>query len=65
LKAKTPAQAAGLTDHQWTLRELLTFNAVITSKITYFSQGGNGAGIGATTNAGSAVSMRFIADLND
>ncbi len=34
LKGKTPAQAAGLTDHQWTLRELLTFNAAITSKIT-------------------------------
>jgi IS1 family transposase len=26
LKGKTPAQAAGLSDHCWTLRELLTFN---------------------------------------
>jgi IS1 family transposase len=34
LKGKTPAQAAGLSDHCWTLRELLTFNAAITSKIT-------------------------------
>jgi len=34
LKRKTPAQAAGLSDHCWTLRELLTFNAAITSKIT-------------------------------
>jgi hypothetical protein len=34
LKGKTPAQAAGLTDRPWTLRELLTFNAAITSKIT-------------------------------
>jgi hypothetical protein len=34
LKGKTPAQAAGLTDHRWTLRDLLTFNAAITSKIT-------------------------------
>lgn len=33
LKGKTPAQAAGLIDHPWTLRELLTFNAAITSKI--------------------------------
>ena len=33
LKGKTPAQAAGLTDHPWTLRELLTFNTAITSKI--------------------------------
>lgn len=33
LKGKTPAQAAGLTDHPWTLRELLTYNAAITSKI--------------------------------
>jgi len=30
LKGKTPAQAAGLTGHQWTIRELLTFNAAIT-----------------------------------
>jgi hypothetical protein len=34
LKEMTPAQAAGLSDHCWTLRELLTFNAAITSKIT-------------------------------
>jgi hypothetical protein len=34
LKGKTPAQTAGLTDHQWALRELLTFNAAIISKIT-------------------------------
>jgi hypothetical protein len=34
LKGKTPAQAAGLTNHPWTLRELLTYNAVITSKIS-------------------------------
>jgi len=34
LKGKTPAQAAGLSNHCWTLRELLTFNAAITSKIT-------------------------------
>jgi transposase-like protein/IS1 family transposase len=33
LKAKTPAQVAGLSDHCWTLRELLTFNAAIISKI--------------------------------
>jgi transposase-like protein len=33
LRGKTPAQAAGLADHRWTLRELLTFNAAITSKI--------------------------------
>jgi hypothetical protein len=33
LKGKTPAQAAGLSDHCSTLRELLTFNAAITSKI--------------------------------
>ena len=33
LKGQTPAQAAGLSDHRWTLRELLTFNAAITSKI--------------------------------
>jgi RNA polymerase sigma factor (sigma-70 family) len=33
LNGKTPAQAAGLSDHCWTLRELLTFNAAITSKI--------------------------------
>jgi hypothetical protein len=26
LKGKTPAQDAGLTDHRWTLREMLTFN---------------------------------------
>jgi IS1 family transposase/transposase-like protein len=34
LKGKTPAQAAGLTDHQWLLRELLTYNAAVISKIT-------------------------------
>jgi hypothetical protein len=34
LKSRTPAQAAGLTDHGWTLRELLTFNAAVISKIT-------------------------------
>ena len=33
LKGKTPAQAAGLSAHCWSLRELLTFNAAITSKI--------------------------------
>lgn len=33
LKYRTPAQAAGLSDHCWTLRELLTYNAAITSKI--------------------------------
>jgi transposase-like protein/IS1 family transposase len=33
LKGKTPAQAAGLSDHCWTIRELLTFNAAIISKI--------------------------------
>jgi hypothetical protein len=35
LKGKTPAQSAGLTDHRRTLRELLTFNAAIASKITW------------------------------
>jgi hypothetical protein len=34
LKGKTPAQAAGLTDHQWMLRELLTYTAAVISKIT-------------------------------
>lgn len=34
LEGKTPAQAAGLSDHCWTLRELLRFNAAISSKIT-------------------------------
>jgi hypothetical protein len=34
LKGKTPAEAAGLTDHRWTLRELLTYNAAVISKIT-------------------------------
>jgi hypothetical protein len=34
LKGKTPAQAAGLTDHRWTLRELLTFNAVVSAEKT-------------------------------
>jgi len=33
LKGKTPAQSAGLTERAWTLRELLTFNAAVTSKI--------------------------------
>lgn len=33
LKGQTPVQAAGLSDHCWTLRELLTYNAAITSKI--------------------------------
>ena len=33
LKGKTPAQVASLSDHCWTLRELLTFNATIISKI--------------------------------
>jgi len=33
LSGKTPAQAAGLTDRPWTLGELLSFNAAITSKI--------------------------------
>src|SRR5262249_45734374 len=34
LKGKTSAQAASLSVQQWSLRELLTFNAAITSKIT-------------------------------
>jgi len=34
LKGKTPAEAAGLTDHRWILRELLTYNAAVISKIT-------------------------------
>lgn len=34
LKGRTPAQAAGLTGHCWTLRELLTFNAAVISNIT-------------------------------
>jgi hypothetical protein len=33
LKGITPAQAAGLTEHGWTLRELLTYKAAVTSKI--------------------------------
>jgi hypothetical protein len=33
LKGQTLAQASGLSDHCWTLRELLTYNAAITSKI--------------------------------
>jgi IS1 family transposase len=33
LQGRTPAQAAGLTDHSWTLRELLTYNSAVTSKI--------------------------------
>jgi hypothetical protein len=35
LKGKTPAQAAHLTDHCWTLRELLTYNAAVTSTRLY------------------------------
>jgi|SRR5215204_524202 len=34
LKGKTPAQAAGLTNHQWMLKDLLTYNAAVISKIT-------------------------------
>jgi IS1 family transposase len=34
LRGRTPAQAAGLTDHRWTLRELLTYNAAVVSKIS-------------------------------
>jgi hypothetical protein len=34
LKDSTLAQAVGLTDHWWTLRELLTSNAAIASKVT-------------------------------
>jgi IS1 family transposase len=34
LKGQTPAQAAGLTFHQWSVRELLTFGASNISKIT-------------------------------
>jgi transposase-like protein/IS1 family transposase len=34
LKGKAPAQAAGLIDRRWTLRELLTYNAAVISKIT-------------------------------
>ena len=34
LKGQTPAQAAGLTNHQWSVRELLTFGASNISKIT-------------------------------
>jgi transposase-like protein/IS1 family transposase len=34
LEGKTPAQAAGLSDHQWSVRELLTFGASGFSKIT-------------------------------
>jgi IS1 family transposase len=33
LRGQTPAQAAGLTDHQWSVRELLTFGASHISKI--------------------------------
>jgi len=33
LKGKPPAQAAGLLDHRWTLRELLTYSAAVTSNI--------------------------------
>jgi len=34
LKDRTPAQAANLTMRAWTLRELLTYNSPVTSKIT-------------------------------
>jgi len=34
LRGQTPAQAAGLTSHQWSVRELLTFGASNISKIT-------------------------------
>jgi IS1 family transposase/transposase-like protein len=34
LLGKTPAQAAGLTDHRWTVREILTCGASIFSKIS-------------------------------
>lgn len=34
LRGQTPAQAAGLVDHQWSVRELLTFGASNISKIT-------------------------------
>jgi transposase-like protein/IS1 family transposase len=34
LQGKPPAQAAGLIDHQWSVRELLTFGASNFSKIT-------------------------------
>jgi hypothetical protein len=33
LKGRTPAQAAQITDHCWTLRELLTCNAAVISNI--------------------------------
>jgi hypothetical protein len=35
LKGMTPAQAAGLSDRCWTLRELLALNVAITSKTTW------------------------------
>jgi IS1 family transposase len=34
LNRLTPAQAAGLTDHRWSVREILTFGATIFSKIS-------------------------------
>ena len=34
LKGKAPAQAAGLINHRWTLRELLTYNAAVISNIS-------------------------------
>jgi hypothetical protein len=34
LQGKPPARAAGLIDHQWSIRELLTFGASNFSKIT-------------------------------
>jgi hypothetical protein len=33
LQGTTPAQVAGLTNHQWSVRELLTFGASNVSKI--------------------------------
>lgn len=33
LRRRTPAQAAGLTEHRWSLRELLTYKAAVVSKI--------------------------------
>lgn len=32
---KTPAQAAGLPEQTWSLRELFTYNAAVTSKISH------------------------------
>jgi hypothetical protein len=33
-EARTPALAAGLTDHVWSLREWVTFPGIITSRAT-------------------------------